>query len=293
MSRLFAILPFANFFVLSAFVGGGVHFWGAGQYLGLIGCWAGVALLGHAMLMAFHESGHKLLPVFNEAQGIVYSLFTWVPLSAYRIVHVRSHHGRFGSEDDCELFPYVNTAYPRWARILAVIFGFFFGLFRGIATSTRSVILSWARISPRLRTRLVIEYALIVVFWGLVFTTLTYGGWLLDWFAAYFVPALFSGSAHASRELVEHLGLYGEKSDPSSLTRTVVPRNIAERFLCAVNLLECVHGVHHIDGRIPADELLKHKDLVTDNVYPSYWAAIKDMLPHLRDPRIGKQWLSG
>jgi fatty acid desaturase len=99
------------------------------------------------------------------------------------------------------------------------------------------------------------------------------------------------------RKYVEHVGLTGD--GPAGLTRTVVGRGPLGRVLSALLFHEPYHGVHHLyaglpSGRLPgfAAELppTDPADPARRLVFPSYRAALLDLLRGLADPRVGPQW---
>src|ERR1044072_1902369 len=83
-----------------------------------------VLLAAHLMqglLIGFHEASHGLLRKsrrLNEFDGVLIGIFSLLPFSLYRVVHQR-HHMFLSTEKDTELWPFVRTTAPRWARRLA------------------------------------------------------------------------------------------------------------------------------------------------------------------------------
>src|ERR1051325_1969829 len=64
----------------------------------------------------------------NEFDGVIIGVFSFLPFSLYRVVH-QTHHMHLASERDTELWPFVRTNAPRWARRLAALLELTLGLF--------------------------------------------------------------------------------------------------------------------------------------------------------------------
>src|ERR1041384_3344147 len=89
------------------------------------------AHLMHGLLIGFHEASHGLLRKsrrLNEFDGVLIGIFSFLPFSLYRVVH-QMHHMHLATEKDTELWPFVLTKAPRWARCLAAFLELTVGLF--------------------------------------------------------------------------------------------------------------------------------------------------------------------
>jgi len=89
-----------------------------------------VSHLMHGAAVGLHEASHGLLRRnrrFNEFDGLLIGLMSFMSFSLYRAAH-QSHHAHFATERDEELWPFVMTDTPRWARILAALLELCFGL---------------------------------------------------------------------------------------------------------------------------------------------------------------------
>src|SRR5438128_979986 len=89
------------------------------------------AHLMHGLLIGFHEASHGLLRKsrrLNEFDGVLIGIFSFLPFSLYRVVH-QMHHMHLAGERDTELWPFVLTKAPRWARRLAAFCELTVGLF--------------------------------------------------------------------------------------------------------------------------------------------------------------------
>src|SRR5437868_11551897 len=85
----------------------------------------------HGMLIGFHEASHGLLRKsrrLNEFDGVIIGMFSFLPFSLYCVVH-QTHHIHLSTERDTELWPFVRTNAPRWARLLAAFLELTVGLF--------------------------------------------------------------------------------------------------------------------------------------------------------------------
>ena len=96
--------------------------------------------------------------------------------------------------------------------------------------------------------------------------------------------------------MIEHLGMLGDTVETKS--RTIVPSGRAAALVSAVVLHVDQHGTHHRFGRVPYYRLpdvtraVQEQEPNALRVFPSYWSALKDMLPHVTNPRVGAQWLT-
>lgn len=266
--------------------------WHRGDYALLVGIWLTAILVAHNKLIAFHETAHGLLhPVrwINELIGEVLGLASMVPLTAYRIVHAR-HHAFLGTERDSEFWPFVDPGVPRWRRVVAVIgelgFGYFYDPFvfaRGVWTATN--------VPAAQRRRVVVEYLACGLFWSGLIVVLTLKGWWMEFCVAFFIPAYCAAILNSVRRMTEHIGMLGDTVE--SKTRSVAPVGHWNRLVSGLVLHVDHHGAHHRYGRIPYYRLpAAAAEIIADesHVFPSYWRALRDMLPHLADPRIGAQW---
>src|SRR3954465_10439486 len=85
----------------------------------------------HGLLIGYHEASHGLLRKsrrLNEFDGVLSGMFSLLPFRLYRVVH-QMHHMHLATEKDTELWPFVLTKAPRWARRLAAFFELTVGLF--------------------------------------------------------------------------------------------------------------------------------------------------------------------
>ena len=107
----------------------------------------------------------------------------------------------------------------------------------------------------------------------------------------YFAPAYLAASMQSWRKYIEHVGLTG--STINSSTRSIVSEGPLGRLVSFTLLHEPYHGVHHRRPGLPHAELPRFAAELTPErpeepaPFPSYRHALKDLLHHLRDPRVG------
>jgi fatty acid desaturase len=274
-----------------------VQAWHAGHAVVAILCLPPLMYVGHMMLITFHEAAHYHLSAkrwFNEARGVVLGIFAFVPLSVYRHVH-QFHHARLASEQDAELWPYSRPSVPRWLRVVA---------------AATELTLSWpftqlqfllgtfasGRLTKAMRRRIALEYGAMAIGWAFAIAIIAHYGWWEEFFIGYAVPMLGAFNIHAWRKFVEHMGL--RSNSPTAAARCIVPRQPLGKLQSAMLLNVNYHSTHHRNGNLHFHELAEATPRVHAAdpdalpVFPSYRAALLDMLPTLADPRVGSQWQS-
>jgi fatty acid desaturase len=270
--------------------------WQAGLWPITVLCWIPLGYFSHAILTAFHEASHgNLRPRKwdNELRGRLIGLFAFVPLSAYRVVHM-SHHAHLAEAEDAELWPYGDTAVPRWKRILVAWGEILLGVIVTPLLFLRGVITAQG-ISDQLRRKVWRDYALMLTIWAVILASITVGGWWPEFTMVFVVPAFLAGTIQSLRKFTEHMGLAGNTAETAS--RTIVDESPVGHFLSATMLNVAYHTVHHRDASIPYYDLPRvtaesmARDPESNPVYTSYWQAFKEMLPALANPRVGGQWV--
>lgn len=256
-----------------------------------------VSHLMHGAAVGFHEASHGLLRrnrSFNELDGVLIGLLSFMSFSLYRASH-QSHHAHFATERDEELWPFVLTTTPRWARILAALLELTCGMFFTPALFLRTFLRKGSPIrSKKVRRRIWQEFAMMAVVWiGIIsavwwFDIWTYFLWM------YILPTFIAGNLQSWRKYIEHVGLTG--STVNSATRNIVAKGWAGRLLALTLLHEPYHGLHHLHVGLPHSKLPplapelepKHPDEI--HPFPSYRSALLHLLRSLADPRVGAQW---
>src|SRR3954467_14463812 len=129
------------------------------------------AHLMHGLLIGFHEASHGLLRKsrrLNEFDGVLIGIFSLLPFSLYRVVH-QMHHMHLATEKDTELWPFVLTKAPRWARRLAAFFELTLALFYAPFIFLRVFLRRDSSVrSRKVRRRIWFELALSFVAWGAI-----------------------------------------------------------------------------------------------------------------------------
>src|SRR4051812_20514715 len=166
----------------------------------------------HGLLIGFHEASHGLLRKsrrLNEFDGILIGMFSLLPFSLYRVVH-QMHHMHLATEKDTELWPFVLTKAPRWARCGAAFLELTLGLFYSPLIFLRVFVHRHSLVrSRKVRRRIWLELALTVVAWAIALTTIGYFGIWKYFLWIYLVPGLIAANLQSWRKYIEHLGLTG------------------------------------------------------------------------------------
>src|SRR3954466_16189197 len=137
------------------------------------------AHLMHGLLIGYHEASHGLLRKsrrLNEFDGVLIGIFSFLPFSLYRVVH-QMHHMHLATEKDTELWPFVLTRAPRWARRLAAFVELTFGLFYSPLIFLRVFLRRDSSVrSRKVRRRIWFELALSFVAWGAILAAVAFWG---------------------------------------------------------------------------------------------------------------------
>ncbi len=251
----------------------------------------------HGAAVGLHEATHGLLRKnrrFNEFDGVLLGVFSFMSFSLYRAAH-QSHHAYFATERDEELWPFVFTSKPRWVRVLAAVLELTMGLFYTPFLFLRSFLRSGSPIrSQKVRRRIWIELALMVVVWSGIIAAVSYAGVWRYFLWMYLAPAFLAANLQTWRKYIEHVGLTG--GTVNSATRNIIENGWWGRLVAFTLLHEPFHGVHHLHLSLPHAELPLHADelqpITADEhaPFPSYRHAVIHMLRSLTNPRVGAQW---
>lgn len=256
-----------------------------------------VSHLMHGAAVGFHEASHGLLRRnrrFNEFDGVLIGIFSFMSFSLYRAAH-QAHHAHLATERDEELWPFVRPGTPRWGRILAAFLELTMGVFFTPFLFLRTFMRKGSPIrSRKVRRRIWAELALMVVVWCAVIAGISHFEVWRYFVWMYAVPTFIAGNLQSWRKYIEHVGMMGNTVNSS--TRSIVANDWLGRIVSFTLLHEPYHGVHHIHVGVPHAELpglasslrpIEPEDL---HPFPSYRAALIDLLRSLRNPRVGAQW---
>ena len=253
--------------------------------------------LMHGAAIGLHEASHGLLRRnrrFNELDGIVIGVFSFISFSLYRVVH-QWHHAHMTTERDEEFWPFTHLETPRWARILSAFVELNAGLLFTPFLLLRAFLRAGSPIrSKKVRQRIWGELALMVIVWiGLVSAVSHWHAWrYFVWM--FLIPVYLAANLQSWRKYIEHVGLTG--GTVNSATRSIVAQGWPGRLMALTLLHEPLHGVHHLHVGLPHAELPGHtaelSPRTTDEIhpFPSYRQAFLHLLRSLADPRVGPQW---
>ncbi len=256
-----------------------------------------VSHLMHGAAVGFHEASHGLLRRnrrFNEFDGVLLGIMSFMSFSLYRAAH-QSHHAHFATERDEELWPFVLTSTPRWARILAAVLELSCGLLFTPFLFLRTFFREGTPIRNRkVRRRIQFELAMMLVVWtGIVSAVAWFGVWkYFLWM--YLLPSYIAGNLQSWRKYIEHVGLLGNTVNGS--TRSIVAQGWPGRLFAFTLLHEPFHGLHHLHVSLPHAELSRLSPELAPQTpeeiepFPSYRRALLHLLRSLADPRVGAQW---
>lgn len=253
--------------------------------------------LMHGAAVGFHEATHGLLRRnrrFNEFDGVLLGVFSFMSFSLYRAAH-QTHHAYFATERDEELWPFVFTETPRWARVLAAVLELTLGLLFTPFLFLRSFLRAGSPIrSKKVRRRIWLELALMAVVWTSIIAAVSYAEVWRYFVWMYLVPAAVAANLQTWRKYIEHVGLTG--STVNSATRNIVAKGWWGRAVAFTLLHEPFHGVHHLHVGLSHAELPQRAGELLPvspderHPFPSYRHAMLDMLRSLADPRVGAHW---
>ncbi len=252
-----------------------------------------LAYFQNCWMIIFHEDAHyTLYPTRrwqNIMNGTILGTLMFVPFHVYREVHIR-HHGKMNSPGDFELWPYTDPRMSLAFRRIFVFIDIIFGIITGPYIYGR---MFWVKDSPirepRVRRRIALEYVLMVVFWGALLSVVAYYNAWWQFLLAFVIPAWVTAVFQTLRKLTEHLGL--PAGDALAGARTVVSESLLGRIRAWTSLHIEAHGLHHKYPQMPHENLERAVQKIElspeARIYPTYWHAFRDMLPHLLRPGIG------
>jgi len=256
-----------------------------------------VAHFMHSQLMAFHEAAHGVFCPprwLNEYVGVLIGVFHFNSLSLFRAVH-HTHHAYLGTEQDEQLWPFVDPSVPRWQRRLAAAVELSCGMFFDAAMFWRAFFRRRTPIrSDQARRRIRAEFGILVAVWTAALAAIAWYGVWMPFLFMYVAPVMITGSLYAWRKYIEHMGLTGETA--AGLSRSVVHTSPLGRLWTYTMYNIGFHAVHHAYSSMPQHSLPRFAHSVAaeteeaEAVFPNYYTALLAMLPSLADPRVGPQW---
>lgn len=251
-----------------------------------------LAYVQHCWTILFHEDAHYALyrarwhNVFN---GTILGTLLLIPFTVYRQVHIR-HHAKMNLPEDYELWPYADPRCSLAFRRAFAVAELLLGMWTAPLVYNRIFFVRDTPIrEPKLRRRIRAEFALIVAFWSAVLGLVAWFGVWREFTVCYLVPAWLTGLIQTLRKFTEHLGL--PAGDALGGARTVLPRGPVGKALAWASSNIEAHGLHHKYPQMPHLNLERAYVMMEESeagpVFRSYWAAMRDMLPHLLRPGIG------
>lgn len=269
--------------------------WRAGWWPVTVVLWGAIAWLDHAALTRLHEAAHGTLvrrPWLNEAAGVLIGTASLTPLGVYRYVHAR-HHAHLGGPRDPEFRPYNDPSASRAKRIAYAWAELVFGWILTPALYSIRTARSWRDVPARARPRIVQEWIVLALAWAAILAGVHALGWWEGFVVCHLVPAWLAGTMQTLRKFTEHLGMHGEGI--VAMTRTVSYEGALGRAASSSQLHVEHHGTHHRHARIPWHVLPEATEIVYGDeregrVFRTHGKALRDMLPHLLDPKLGAQW---
>lgn len=257
-----------------------------------------VSHLMHGATMGIHEAAHGLLRknrLQNEIDGTIIGFMGFMSFSLYRAAH-QSHHAYLATERDEELWPFVRTETPRWARILAAFFELTAALIYTPCLFLRAFLREGSPIrSRKVRRRIWIELGMIALLWLAFITAVSHWQVWRYFIWMYLVPAYLAANLQSWRKYIEHVGMTG--STVNSSTRNIIAKGWLGSLVSFTLLHEPYHGVHHLHVGLPHSRLPQHaSDLLPTRPeesppFPSYRHALVDLFKKLANPCVGAQWL--
>ena len=140
--------------------------------------------------------------------------------SLFRAVH-QSHHAHFCTERDEELWPFVQPAISRPARILSAVLELSVGLLYTPFLFIHAFLRTGSRIRKKsLRRRIWAELSLCAIVWIGIFTAIERWDLWRYFLWLYLAPVFLAANMQSLRKYIEHVGLTG--STVNSCTRSIV-----------------------------------------------------------------------
>lgn len=281
-----------NLFAFAAAVGSLMTGWPTHHPLWVAAIILALAYVQHCWTIIFHEDAHYLLYEarwHNRFNGHIVGTLLLIPFDIFRNVHMR-HHAHMNTHEDWELWPYTDPKTSIGFRRVFVFLDVFFGAWVDPYIYNRIFFVKDSPIrDPKLRRKIKIQFLVMGLFWASVLAVVAYNGLWTKLLIVYVIPVWLTGMLQATRKLIEHLGL--PAGDAMAGARTVLAKDWMGRIAGWTSFHIEAHGLHHAYPQMPHNHLEKALELTEhaspDRIFPSYWRAFLDMLPHLKNPGVG------
>lgn len=248
---------------------------------------------------SFHETVHHTL--FDSVRANVWlgraiGTFTLIPYTAYKETH-RLHHAYLNTPDDTELWPYGDPTWSKPSRRLFAWLDVFASLIVTPIIYGRVAWMKTSRVKPEVRRTIRREYLGLLAFWMIVgvaaIWAVSQGHLRASVFHPLWLsPLWLSYTLNTLRKFTEHLGM--GSLDQVRGTRTVIGPGLLTNIGSYFNFDIYIHGPHHRFPKARHYELpQKLRELQSTSedqlpVFPTYRAAVLDMLPSLfYNPAVG------
>jgi len=282
-----------NLFAFAAAVASLMTGWPTAHPVWIVAVILALAYVQHCWTIIFHEDAHYLLYEarwHNRFNGIIVGTLLLIPFDIFRDVHMR-HHRAMNTAKDWELWPYADPTKSLRFRRIFVFLDVVFGAWVDPYIYNRIFFVKDSPIKdPKVRRRIKIQFLIMGLFWASVLTLVAYNGWWTKLLIVYLIPVWLTGMIQALRKLIEHLGL--PAGDAMAGARTILHKDWVGRIAGWTSFHIEAHGLHHAYPQMPHNHLEKAMELTenapADRVFPNYWRAFLDMLPHLKNPAIGE-----
>lgn len=281
-----------NVFAFFLLVGSLLTGWPTTHPAWIVGVILALAYVQHCWTIIFHEDAHYLLYEarwHNRFNGYIVGTLLLIPFDIFRDVHMR-HHRHMNTAKDWELWPYSDPTRSLRFRRVFVFLDIFFGAWVDPYIYNRIFFVKDSPIvDPNVRRKIKSQFLIMAIFWASVLAVTAWTGGWYKLLIVYVIPVWLTGMIQSTRKLIEHLGL--PAGDAMDGARTILAKDWIGRVAGWTSFHIEAHGLHHAYPQMPHNHLEKAfeltQDASPDRIFPSYWRAFLDMLPHLKNPSIG------